>query len=1145
MAIDLGAPLRSIAGTTPAANRLWADLAARAAEDHGQPGVYAALAAHLTMHPASPVDGIWSTLARRTDPAAYHPLAIQGVVEETVTEDGTTYTVLRSPAGRYLRLTPAERELWAAMDGSRSVADLATMGFLRFRQLLPVDGLVRSLRQDGFLVDSPVGLYRGMQGRLEARTVQGWGRRLVGALRSYTLPVGGVDELAGALYRWGGWALFTWPAAVLIGLTIAAGLACFARLSPQWAGDGATTIGVGTVGLSLLGLWAALLVSFVLHELAHALAVKHFGRRVVRAGVMMYFGMPAAFVDTSDIWLAGRRARVITSLAGPICDALLGSLAAIAATFLLPGSAGSAAYTLAVASYLAGLCNLNPLLELDGYYMLSDWLGLPNLRQRALAFIRGPLWQKLRAAPGPERGALLARLSREERIFTLYGALAALYTALAIALALVFWRVQLAGTVAALWAAGPGGQALAVLIVLGVVVPVGLGLLVAAWGLLQAAAAWVGRQGLSRSPTIVAGALALLAVAFATLPLRYGSALDSSLLAPLLWLAALAAQLALHADYRGAAVARSLDCFLVVTGIEVIAQLGFRLLPGQAPLWSAMENLGFALLLFAGLVALLDIDLRQSPPGELAGSALLMALAFLAGGLTIGLFQAARPGEPFLLSVVNAAPVYTSAMALALLLPQVAGLHESRLLASWLLLWVGIAAQTPAYVLELLPAWRGSAVAHAAVVLAAGLWAAAWCSHLVVLRQGVSRSLSWPMEPARGEAARLQRAFRHTYAGLYWMLRQHHGTRRARALDDRMDVLAATANWQITLDRDEARIGAELAGAPIDTQGARYAEVLRYAVATIEGLAGATFARRAIQVAYDALPWPEREAADRRCFPNTPWARELSRAFGDARAARIRLLREVERFAGCDDAELAALATALVPRRAAAGTLVLGAGVCPPGLWIVEAGEVTARDGTRVVEELHRAECFGATGLDTEQPSSLDYRASVDSDLLFLSLDELRQLAREAAPHAADGLALAHTVRSLERAPFFHDLPREALRALARTAEHVHLPARSVLIRQGHPSGRIFVIVAGSAAVLRRDETGATAVVARLGPAELFGELELLRGTPPMASVVATTPVELLVLPHQTVADLLRSGGAARGLERIGTARIRELQPSP
>ncbi|NTU79039.1 MAG: cyclic nucleotide-binding protein, partial [Chloroflexales bacterium] len=642
----------------------WSALAERAAAPaRGRP-LYTGLAQRIAL--AGPAadrasDGIYMGLARRTDLAQYCPRRAAGVVEETLEEDGQMTLVLRSPAGVYARLSVVEAEIWRAMDGTQTAADLATMAFLRFRQLVLVPRLAQELRRDGFLADAHVGVYSGLRAREDAQGVEGWGRRVGRALRSHELAIGGIDELAGALHRWGGWALFTRAFMAILAVLVVAGGAAFALV-----GAGAvrqySLIDVGNVGLSLVALWAALLVSFVLHELAHAVAVKHFGRRVVRGGVMLYYGMPAAFVDTSDIWLAGRRARMIVSLAGPLCDLLVGSLASLGAALLPAGLAGEAAYRLAAASYLAAICNLNPLLELDGYYILSDWLRLPNLRRRALDFIGGPLWQKLGAR---------AELSREERIYSLYGLLAAAYTALAVALALLFWRNQLARVIGDLWARGDlVGRLVAALIVAVVVVPVGLGLLVAAWGLVAAAAAWVARRGYGRSPIAVAAALTLLSAALAALPLRYGVTVETRLIVPLLWLVALAAQLALHADYRGAAVAPALDAFLAVTVIEVVAQAGL-LLSGQILAWTALENIGFMLLLFAGLVALLDLDLRQSAPAELAGSAVLLALAFLSGGMAIWLIQEVRPWLPFGALVLQAAPVYTSAVALALLLPLV------------------------------------------------------------------------------------------------------------------------------------------------------------------------------------------------------------------------------------------------------------------------------------------------------------------------------------------------------------------------------------------------------------------------------------------------------------------------------------------
>ncbi|NTW98062.1 MAG: cyclic nucleotide-binding domain-containing protein, partial [Oscillochloris sp.] len=650
--------------------------------------------------------------------------------------------------------------------------------------------------------------------------------------------------------------------------------------------------------------------------------------------------------------------------------------------------------------------------------------------------------------------------------------------------------------------------------------------------------------GYGRSPLIVGLALATLALALSGLPLSYG--IQMAVIPPLLWLAALAAQVALQADYRGAQVGQALNSFLAVSGIELAALGGYLLLPGLSPLWAGLEIAGFVLLMFAGFITLLDVDLHHSRPSELAASALMLGLAFLAGGLAIGLIRAAQPEASFAWVVVEAAPIYLSVVALAMLLPQLIGLRDSRLLWCWLLLWVGIAAQTLSYLLELLPAWRNTPPAIAALTLSSGMWAAAWCTHYLTLRQISTHGLSWPLQPAMSEAERLQQAFQHCYAGCYKLLYNLYGTRRARALDDRMDVLAATANWDITLDREQARISPTLTAGPLDMQGARYAEVLRYTVATIEEQAGASFARRAIRAAYDALPWPEREAAGRQIFPNTPWAGELSRAFGNVREARLRLLRQVEIFAACDDHEFQELAGTLEARRAAAGQLLLAAGVAPSGLWIVEAGEVAVKQGETLARELHRGDFFGEVGESLDKVTSQSYRATIESSLLYLPGAQIERMLKEVAPHAGEGVALLEVVRLLERIPLFHGVPRTALRDLARHAAQVEQPARTVIVRQGQPSGRFYLIVAGRAAVLRisaEEPTGKAQVIAQLGSEEFFGELELLRGGPPMATVASISPIRLLVIPHSVIGEMLaRTGDLARGLEQIGSGRMLMLR---
>ncbi len=1149
---------------------LWAGLAQAAdAPAVGAGDIWRGIDRRLLTSAAPSTTGMWATLAQQVDPAQYCPHAVPDVAEEVVVEDGQQLTVIRSPRGNYLRLTDLQRDLWHQMDGTHTVAQLATQAFLKFKQLLPVGDLVTALRSEGFLADQPAGVYHNLAAAMEARTAEGWGRRVLRALSSKTWQFKDIDGFYSAIQRAFGWLFFTPVFLAIWALAALAGLGAFVALLLGYGAPPAVVSSgtSGTVLIELAAVWCALLVSFFLHESAHALTVKHFQRSLRSGGMMLYFGMPAFFVDTSDIWRSPRSARILVSAAGPMSDLFVGALAALL-VLLHPGETllNSVAYKLAFTCYISTLFNANPLLELDGYYILVDWLRLPDLRRRALEFVRGPLWRKLATGQTKDEGRtpkasagsfrpssfVLRPFTREEQIFTAYGILTLLYSIVAIAFALEFWNRKLFGTIRNLWSTGVALQrVVAAALILLVVLPLLAGLLFAGLGLGRAALAWLLRRGYGRQPALlatVAGGLALLLALLASRTNAAGTP-DSwvaMLLPPLLWSVTLGALLAVRPDYQRAAVAPTLNALLVMTGLAGLAAVA-RAAGLQPVAWILADGLALMFLLVAGFAALLDVDLRVSTQRELLITALLLMLAFGVGATA--LLASVQPGSS-IMQIAIAAPAYFGALALALLFPHLFDLRDSRLIWSWALMWLAALIQTAAYVADI------SGRATIFDLLAAGLWAATWLVHLATLRQIAPDEIDWPDAPSMSEEQRLTRAFQFCYAGCYRLLRTVYGARRTTALDDRMDVLAATANWDVTLDRDRVRIAPSVQALPLDQQGARYAEVLSYTVATIEQIAGATFARRAIQAAYDALPWPERETASRYCFPDTPWAHELSSAFGDVRDGRLRLLRQVDQFMNCDDDDLIALAHAIQEQVVASDTMLLRASTSAPGIWVIEAGEIVALRGGQVVQELHRGDSFGAIATQNvppapaqpaDAPSELSYRAAIRSSLLFIPSGDLAAVTQQ-APMTDERHDAAATLRLLERVPLFADLPRNTLRGLAHIAQQQQFAGRAVIVRQGVPSGIFYVIKQGRAAVLARnepkgDQPAQIRPVAQLGEEEFFGELELLRGTPPLASVVALTPLTVLALPHAAVqAFILGDGRVAKSLEQVGTGRLIALR---
>ena len=154
---------------------------------------------------------------------------------------------------------------------------------------------------------------------------------------------------------------------------------------------------------SVFGLWPlypAIVVSAVLHEAGHAFATKFFGREVDRIGIGWFWFVPIAFVDTSDMWTSKRWPRVAVDLAGVSVNVISAAFATLAA-LASGGALAAVLWQFVLVAWWMALGNLNPLLEFDGYYALSDWLDRPNLRLEAMACLwRTSAWRARRLELG-------------------------------------------------------------------------------------------------------------------------------------------------------------------------------------------------------------------------------------------------------------------------------------------------------------------------------------------------------------------------------------------------------------------------------------------------------------------------------------------------------------------------------------------------------------------------------------------------------------------------------------------------------------------------------------------------------------------------------------------------------------------------
>ena len=185
--------------------------------------------------------------------------------------------------------------------------------------------------------------------------------------------------------------------------------------------------------------WFLLLGLGGIHELGHGLTCKHFGGDVHQMGFLLIYFTPAFFTDTTDILLFDkipRRQWVI--FAGIWVELVICGIAALVWHFTAPGSVvNDIAYKTMLLSGIQGaLLNLNPLIKADGYYALSQFLDVDNLREDSFIFLRA--WaRKYLLFQDVDLPATSRRL---RRIYFLFGVTAITYSTTLLALVIVFLK---------------------------------------------------------------------------------------------------------------------------------------------------------------------------------------------------------------------------------------------------------------------------------------------------------------------------------------------------------------------------------------------------------------------------------------------------------------------------------------------------------------------------------------------------------------------------------------------------------------------------------------------------------------------------------------------------------------------------------
>ena len=179
--------------------------------------------------------------------------------------------------------------------------------------------------------------------------------------------------------------------------------------------------------LDLAQFWFLFLFIGFFHETAHGLTCKHYGGEVHRMGLMLIYLTPAFFVDVTETWISATRVqRLATIIAGIWIEMIFCGFAMIAWTETQPGQwLHDFSYQIILLTGLAVIVvNLNPLIKLDGYYFLTEFIGIPDLKERSTSFLSG--WFQKSVLRLPVDVPVVSR--RRVPFFVLYAIVSATYS---------------------------------------------------------------------------------------------------------------------------------------------------------------------------------------------------------------------------------------------------------------------------------------------------------------------------------------------------------------------------------------------------------------------------------------------------------------------------------------------------------------------------------------------------------------------------------------------------------------------------------------------------------------------------------------------------------------------------------------------
>lgn len=305
---------------------------------------------------------------------------------------GVGYQVIKDPVAlKYHRLQMEQYRILELLDGKRSLEQVREDLKREFPTLQvtlsDIQQLITDLHKKGLVISDRPGQGAAV-GRERSKSRREKIKQTLMSLLYLRLPGWDPERTIKVMHPFVSWLFHPFAVAVCVIFVTSAWLLLGANLD-QFRGrlpEFQSFFGWP----NLIYLWITMALAKIIHEFGHGISCVHYGSECHEMGIMLLVFSPCLYCDVTDSWMMRNKwHRIIIGAAGMYIEVVLSAVAIYIWWFSKPGLVHHLALnTFFVTTITTVIFNANPLMRFDGYYMMSDFLEIPNLRQKSDKLLR-------------------------------------------------------------------------------------------------------------------------------------------------------------------------------------------------------------------------------------------------------------------------------------------------------------------------------------------------------------------------------------------------------------------------------------------------------------------------------------------------------------------------------------------------------------------------------------------------------------------------------------------------------------------------------------------------------------------------------------------------------------------------------------